>query len=371
MVDEVKPIFLLGEAQTSSDAKINSAFCSSGGIELLRMLSDANLLELTAEDRSFITDYYNHGDPTYLDMVWRLHPEFYRSNVFALNPDHNDLANLCGPKSEAIPGYPPLVKGKGYIHDRYRPHLERLADELVTVDPNLVLCLGNSALWALTSSTGVAKLRGTTMVSSMLATGFKLLPTYHPSAVVRQWELRPTVVADLMKARRQSLFPEIRRPKREIWIAPTLEDLSTFRDRYIANCEILSVDIETAGTAITEIGFAPDESHAIVVPFLDRRAKSKSYWPDLQSEQAAWRCCVGILEDRTIPKLFQNGLYDIAFLLRAAGIGVRGAAEDTMLLHHALQPESLKGLGFLGSLYCDEGAWKGMRKHVTTIKRDE
>jgi len=41
-----------------------------------------------------------------------------------------------------------------------------------------------------------------------------------------------------------------------------------------------------------------------------------------------------------------------------------------MLLHHALQPESLKGLGFLGSIYTDESNWKLMRKS-TTIKRDE
>ena len=50
---------------------------------------------------------------------------------------------------------------------------------------------------------------------------------------------------------------------------------------------------------------------------------------------------------------------------------MRGAEEDTMLLHHALYPESLKGLGFLGSIYCDEGAWKGMRKGTETIKRED
>ena len=70
-------------------------------------------------------------------------------------------------------------------------------------------------------------------------------------------------------------------------------------------------------------------------------------------------------------KLFQNGLYDIAFLWRAYGIKVMNASEDTMLLHHALQPEALKGLGFLGSVYTDEGAWKQMREKVATIKRDQ
>ena len=52
------------------------------------------------------------------------------------------------------------------------------------------------------------------------------------------------------------------------------------------------------------------------------------------------------------------------------GLRTYGASEDTMLLHHALQPESLKSLGFLGSVYTDEGSWKGMRK-TETIKADE
>lgn len=47
-----------------------------------------------------------------------------------------------------------------------------------------------------------------------------------------------------------------------------------------------------------------------------------------------------------------------------------GATHDTMLLHHALQPEALKNLGFLGSIYSDEGSWKDMRKAKTT-KRDD
>ena len=42
-----------------------------------------------------------------------------------------------------------------------------------------------------------------------------------------------------------------------------------------------------------------------------------------------------------------------------------------MLLHHALQPESLKALGFLGSLYTDEGPWKQMRGKFTEFKADD
>lgn len=109
----------------------------------------------------------------------------------------------------------------------------------------------------------------------------------------------------------------------------------------------------------------------MVIPFDDPRAKGGSYWPTRQSELQAWGLVRSILVDADIPKLFQNGMYDIAFLWRSYGIATRGAAHDTMLLHHALQPESLKGLGYLGSIYTDFGPWKTERKAVETIGRDK
>ena len=45
------------------------------------------------------------------------------------------------------------------------------------------------------------------------------------------------------------------------------------------------------------------------------------------------------------------------------GIPVPSWTDDTMILHHALQPEMEKGLGFLASIYTDEGQWKRMVKH--------
>jgi hypothetical protein len=110
---------------------------------------------------------------------------------------------------------------------------------------------------------------------------------------------------------------------------------------------------------------------AIVIPFDDERSKGGSYWPTREIESAAWRYIRDVLIDGSIPKLFQNGLYDIAFLWRSYGIGVLGCREDTMLLSHALQPESLKGLGYLSSIYTDHGSWKVEHKDSETIGRDK
>ena len=335
-------IAIVGEAWGEEEAKQKTAFVGASGYELTRMLSEAGI----------------HRADCFL------------TNVLNLRPPGNKIEALCGSKAEGIIGYPALIKAK-YLKREFIYELERLGADLADVNPNLVIALGNTASWALLGRTAISKLRGTTFNSTHTVVGFKVLPTYHPAAVLRQYEFRPTTIADLMKAKREAEYPEIRRPRREIWIEPTLEDIYEFDRRYIAGCGILSVDIETAGTAITCIGFATNSSYAIVIPFFDARKKGRSYWPTQSSELKAWTFVRNVLGNPKIRKLFQNGTYDIAFLWRAYGIKVLGAEHDTMLLHHALQPESLKGLGFLGSIYTDEGSWKDMRKHKTTIKADD
>ena len=365
----MKPIMLVGEARGEAEARMNSSFVGPSGAELLRMLNESGIISFTFADRDYLHKYYAQSDPSCIEAIWGLHPEVVRTNVFQIHPPKNDLEYFCGPKAEGIPGYPALIKSK-YVREEFAKELDRLADEIINLDPNLIICLGNCSLWALAGRMGITKLRGTTLLSTHTAADFKLLPTYHPSAILRQWDNRPTVIADLMKAKRESAYPEIRRPPREIWIEPTLEDIRTFIAEFIRPGCLLSVDIETAGQRITCIGFGPRSDLAIVIPFDDDRRKTGCYWPTRQDERACWNLVREVLEDGRIRKLFQNGAYDIAFLLRAYGIKTIGAEEDTMLLSHALQPESLKGLGYLGSIYSDEGSWKGMRKKAETIKKD-
>jgi uracil-DNA glycosylase len=364
-----KPVFLLGEARGEQEAKIGKGFVGPSGAELLRMLNDAGVIEFTSADREFMGKFYRTGDPWCLDAIWELHPEVFRTNVFQQHPPGNKLEFFCGPKATGIPMFPALIKS-GYVRKEFSHELTRLGDELLAHDPNLIVCLGNSALWALAGRTGITKLRGTTAVSTHTVSGYKLLCTYHPSAVTRQWELRPTTVADLTKINREKEFPDVRRPACEIWIEPEIEDIERFIRDHIEGCKLLAVDIETSGNQITCIGFAPRTDLALVVPIHDERTKTRSYWTTEADERRCWRLIRGVLEDRAVPKVFQNGLYDMAFLWRAYGIRTFSAVEDTMLLHHALQPEALKGLAYLGSIYTDHGPWKSERK-METIGRDK
>lgn len=298
-----------------------------------------------------------------LDQAGIVRKDCLVTNVFNLRPKpSNDIKNLCGPAIGRIKDKPALMPGK-YIRAEYAPQLERLYDELRRSDPNVIVALGATAAWALLHSTGIRAIRGATtvthdIVSGLLGRQYKVLPTYHPAAVAREWSLRPIVIADFDKARRQSTFSEFRRPSRKIWLRPTLMDLANYERDFIAPAESLAADIETKQDQITCVGFAPSPETAIVIPFFTENGQN--YWRSLEEELAAWAYVRHWLA--TKPTTFQNGLYDINFLWSRYGIPVPLATEDTMLLHHAMQPELEKGLAFLASCYTEESSWKFMGK---------
>lgn len=371
------PIALVGEAWGESEQRLGEPFVGSSGVCLLEMLNDAEIITLDREDYANIEAYWRSGndgasrEPLYIKLIWRRHP-ISRFNVFNVRPEGNKIEALCGPKREDITGLPPLSQGK-YFKAEYIHHVEKLYSDLRDLQPNVVIAFGNTATWALLRRTAITRIRGA-VAESTTVLGLKVLPCIHPATILRQWENRHVTVLDLQKALRESQFPEVRRPKREIWTEPSISDLEVFYERYIRGANFIAPDIETVGRDITCVGFAPRRDVAIVVPFYDAERSGKNYWQSFEEERLAWEWVRRVL-DHPAPKIFQNGLYDIHFLWRAMGIKVRNAEHDTMLLHHALQPESPKGLGFLGSVYTDEASWKvTMRDRsakLMTLKRDD
>ena len=289
----------------------------------------------------------------------------YVTNVFNFQPEGNKLESLTAPKSEAIPGMPQLGQ-KMWISKRYAPELERLWAEVETINPNVILALGATPLWALSRNLGIKKFRGTPILAS--DGKHKILPTYHPAAIGRQWKLRPIAIADMQKARAESLFPELRRPRRFIYLEPSLDDIAWFYERYIKDASVVSTDIETKQGTITEIGFAPQWDRALVIPFYNHITNG-NYWPSPSEELAAWRWVQRICEEK--PLVGQNFSYDLQYLWAKNHIKTLEVADDTMILHHAMYPEMEKSLGFLGSIYTNEPSWKFMRKDNETLKQED
>jgi len=336
-------IALVGEAYGEEEARFDRPFIGRAGQQLDELLADAGI------SRS----------------------QTYVSNVFNLRPDKNDLSSLCCKRTEGdtLPGWPSLVRGL-YLRREYKTEIDRLFRELEEIKPNVVVLLGNTACWAVLQRSAISKIRGACTYSPLLP-GIKFLPTYHPANILRQYENRHVAVLDLMKAKRESEFPEIRRPLREIWMEPTLDDLQTFYENHVLSSDLMAFDIETAHKQITCIGFATSRELAIVVPFHDPRKLGQNYWSSLGEEVVAWDWVQRYLA-APCRKVGQNTLYDIQYLWAAHGLTVTNYTEDTMLLHHSLQPEAPKSLGFLGSIYTNETAWKPQRpKGKNEVKRED
>lgn len=337
-------IMVVGEAPGEQEERTGIPFIGSSGQELSDMLAEAGI------DRN----------------------QCYLTNVLWTRPPDNKLEKFCVSAKElkALGGYPSrynmpsLSQGK-YLHPEFIPEVERLESELSAVRPNVIIALGGTALWAITRLTGISKLRGTVQPSEW----GKVLPTFHPAYIMRDWSARVICVADLLKAERESHFPEIRRPERYILIRPTLEEIDEWIEE-ASNWPVLSLDVETKSKQITEFGAAYSESEAMSIPFLNYGAANRSYW-SFEDEMEVRRKIQRLL---LLPakKLFQNGLYDLQYLLKE-GYKICNVAEDTMLQHHALYPEKQKSLGFLGSIYTNESSWKLLRKRggEDSFKRED
>ena len=299
-----------------------------------------------------------------LDQTGWARGEYRLTNVFNEQPADNKIESFTTTETALGVTSFPHFKPRHYVRKDKFHHVERLIEEVKLYAPTIIIALGSTPLWALAHRQGVAKWRGSPMSS---AYGPKLICTWAPSAILRQWDLRPVAFMDLLKARREAEFPEVRRPERFIILEPTLEDIETFYHEHVVPASRLSVDIETKSGQITEIGFATSPSRALVIPFYSR--SRINYWPSVTAELTAWKWVRRFLAEK--PTIGQNFQYDMQYLWRTLGIPCPRFEGDTMLLHHALQPELKKGLGFLGSIYTDEPAWKFMRSDNATLKKED
>lgn len=292
------------------------------------------------------------------------------TNVFQERPPENNLGYFFGTEVETpMPGWRPNQKSPGsHVKRQHFHHLERLWRELDEFAPNLIVAMGNAACWATLFQTKITTLRGTLIWSEKA--NAKVLPTFHPAAVLRQLSMRTTCISDYQKARREIGFPEIRRPERWLTIIePTEEGIRQGYEWFQRPARAYANDIETKNGQITIVGFARSKDDALVIILRDvDNPAAINYWPNEGLELKAWNLIHYGLQTPQA-KIYQNGMYDISHFLRI-GLHPRNAIHDTMLWHHSLYPELPKSLGFLGSIYANDINWKQMRR-AETLKRDE
>lgn len=274
-----------------------------------------------------------------LDRAGIRRSECFLTNLAHVRPPNNDFAYF----------------GKG---GRVRPELLagliQLRKDLVDIKPNIVVALGTHPLEYLTGRTGIDKWRGS-LLPCKIAPGLKVVGTYHPAYCLRVYDYKAVAEFDLAKAAREAAYPDLRLPRRTIYLAaPRCGPEPSPSDRLhivwldaheraalieeMAHAEWLSLDIECSPTnlgrwRITCVGFSDRPDRALTIA-----NETDSDWLDITR-----------LATCSAKKVMQNGTFDVSVLLDN-GIQVENFEWDTMLAHHTLYAECASGADEMSKL---------------------
>jgi DNA polymerase I-like protein with 3'-5' exonuclease and polymerase domains/uracil-DNA glycosylase len=319
-------ILIVGEAPGKTDEQKIRPFSGDAGGELTRMLNEAGILR--SETRI--------------------------TNVCKYRPPQDKLELWWSTKKKSVPG---LVWYEGQQFDpRVIEGIEELYAEIEATNPNVIVPLGNLALWACTGNTGITKWRG----SSLSWNGRKVIPTIHPSAILRKWDWRFLAVHDLRKVARESNSREYPPRVERFTIRPTFQQAKQRLEWLLAELakgeRWLAVDIETKWKTIACFGIAWSKQDAISIPFFT--AENPIGYFSLDEEFEIIQLIKEVTTHPNARVIGQNWQYDYQYISRHWFFEVN-LWLDIMSEHHVQFPGLPKGLDFQSSLYCpDHVYWK-------------
>lgn len=308
-------IFFVGEAPGKEEDETGKPFVGAAGRTLNQLLSQA-------------------GIPRYQCLV---------GNVAKERPPANKISFYFEDKKCTIP----------------KPKMEKWVDELKNeiqlYNPNIIVALGNTALWALTGEKKISDFRGYILPCSLVP-GKKVLATYHPQAVNHEWKLFFQVVLDLRKALRHSEAPEINYTNVEVRPGLSPREFISYMEELIEDDSIttISLDVETVqpGSHIEEFGIAHSPYFGASCYLLKGRIPTM---PE-NDEVRFWQTVAKLVDCKQV--IMQNAAYDIGVLWYNQHILVKNLVMDTLIAAHVCFPELPRDLGFLGSICLDVPPWK-------------
>jgi len=305
-------IWLIGDAPGVTEEKNGVPFCGGSGYILNSILTDAGI------DRK----------------------ECYIDNVIRTRPYKNSFGSLYFDKLRKSPK-PELIEAQKNLRTLVNLH-----------KPNIVVALGEEALRALTDKIGIMSWR-----SSILECGdVKIIPTLHPSVVMKIYKHRPEMLFDLVRAKKESKSPNKSIPYSDNFICNPSFDCIMYNLEELRKREKITFDIETQMNQINCIGFGWSKQDAICVPIF----YGKSNWWTKTQETMVILEIKRLLENPNIGFIAQNSQFDMTYLADLWGISVKNLYMDTMIAHHCVYPELPKSLAFMTSIYTNRNFYKDM-----------
>lgn len=269
--------------------------------------------------------------------------------------DRDLLTAGISPKSvrfQNLAQYWPRHHSRGNLtQEQLESGLAALVADIQEIQPKVIIVLGNEPLEALTGKTGITKWRGS-LLESKPELGLPpapILPTLHPSALLREWDYHSLILSDLGKARRlASGDPTVYPKQRKLVTKDDPEYQQVFEEIMRAaqdsSC-LMACDIEVFQGALSCLGVSVQSEVGL------------SVWHE---DRDMWRA----LLDTPSKKIWHNGMYDLTFLEAREGVVPNGEQHDTQFLWHALYPALAcskavgKRLSVLTSLFTSDNYYK-------------
>lgn len=313
-----------------------------------------------------------HNECLEAAMIFRR--ECYTTNVFdyPISKPKGDKANFfTSDYHPRGPGQLVYSVRKGFTELGLQS-VDRLSAELKDIGANVVVPLGGPALLAICGKRGIMRWRGSIIPASLQSIlGHKCVPAIHPiNASYGEYINRYIIKSDYARARRESVFPEIRRPQYKFVLHPTFSQAQQYLKEFEAGpIEKLTVDIEIMYDQVERIVFGWSDEHCITIPYLG--------WNE-EREAELWLWTARVLENPSITKIMHNGFFDCWILASIHGIVVSGidepgTIEDTMIAHHIMYPDFRKSLDFCASIRVHDHYeyWKDMIDHRGLVEKED
>lgn len=307
-------ILIVGEAPGADEEILGQPFVGSSGQELSRIIKQAGLNE----------------------------KECRFTNVVKWRPPGNEMSAWITDKKTIGEKSGWDFKDGRYADPRVFEGRMELLQEIEEVKPEVVIGLGNTALWALAGQWGISAWRGSEL---RLESGIPFVPTLHPAAILRNWAQRGYVVHDLGYRVKRRLDHGFLVPDFNFNWAPTFDEVMAWLDSAEGD---MAGDIETADGHIICLGLATSATKALCIPF---RNAAGVYWSE-EDRQAIVAKVRWLAESGRVKWIGQNWNYDAQYFDEEWGWTVM-ADFDTYIAQSVLFPGVERGLGFLGSMYLD------------------
>lgn len=249
------------------------------------------------------------------------------------------------------------------------PYLKQLKYEIETLNPFLIVPLGELGLHYLTGNNSIRKFRGSILLTDPvleIIPQVKVLPILGPQLILKDYKMgmitKSIDYAKIPKYLNNNPPPEnLIRP----WVATSASEFRNFVDRCYYSSEFFTFDWETYCGIPVCIAFCFDGIEACCAPFMDKSID--------QDNRMLMLDITAKLLSSPKNKGNQNIKYDWKIAERW-GFRVTNVVDDSMLAASTLYCEYPKNLGFLTSIYTDipyfkdEGKTPGFSKDIKKSK---